>query len=123
MAVNKSAKNKPEFFKVKTADGIEMDGWMVKPTHFDSTKKYPVVFSVYAEPAGQTVMDTYGAGRNGLYVGNMADDGYIYMSVEGRGAPAPKGAEWRKSIYKNIGLINIRDQAMAAKEIIEMAIC
>ncbi len=119
LAVNKDAKNKPEFFKVKTADGIEMDGWMVKPTNFDPNKKYPVVFSVYAEPAGQTVVDSYGAGHNGLYVGNMADDGYIYMAVEGRGAPAPKGAEWRKAIYKNIGIINIRDQAMAAKEILK----
>lgn len=119
LAVNKDAKNKPEFFKVKTADGIEMDGWMVKPTHFDPNKKYPVVFTVYAEPAGQTVVDSYGAGHNGLYVGNMADDGYIYMAVEGRGAPAPKGAAWRKAIYKNIGIINIRDQAMAAKEILK----
>jgi len=112
MAVKKDAKNKPEFFKIKTVDGIEMDGWMVKPTNFDSTKKYPVVFSVYAEPAGLTVADRYGVGRNGLYVGNMADDGYIYMAIEGRGAPAPKGAAWRHSIYKNIGIINIRDQAM-----------
>jgi dipeptidyl-peptidase-4 len=119
LAVDKDAKNKPVFFKVKTVDGIEMDGWMVKPTHFDSTKKYPVVFMVYGEPAGQTVVDAYGVGRNGLYVGNMADDGYIYMSVEGRGAPAPKGAAWRKAIYKNIGIINIRDQAMAAKEILK----
>ena len=119
MAVNKDAKNKPEFFKIKTVDGIEMDGWMVKPTNFDPHKKYPVVFTVYGEPAGQTVTDTYGIGHNGLYIGNMADDGYIYMSVEGRGAPAPKGAAWRKAIYKNIGIINIRDQAMAAKEILK----
>jgi dipeptidyl-peptidase-4 len=119
LAANKDAKNKPEFFKIKTIDGIEMDGWMVKPTNFDPSKKYPVVFTVYGEPAGQTVTDTYGIGRNGLYAGSMADDGYIYMSVEGRGAPAPKGALWRKSIYKNIGIINIRDQAMAAKEILK----
>ncbi|MFI5160179.1 MAG: S9 family peptidase [Sphingobacteriales bacterium] len=112
MAVKKDAKNKPEFFKIKTVDGIEMDGWMVKPTNFDSTKKYPVVFSVYAEPAGLTVADRYGVGRNGLYIGDMANDGYIYMAIEGRGAPAPKGALWRHSIYKNIGIINIRDQAM-----------
>ena len=119
MAVKKDAKFKPTFFKVKTIDGVEMDGWMVKPTHFDSTKKYPVVFSVYAEPAGQTVVDRWGAGRNGLYVGNMADDGYIYIAIEGRGAPAPKGTAWRHAIYKNIGLVNIRDQAMGCKEILK----
>ncbi|MES2275375.1 MAG: S9 family peptidase [Bacteroidota bacterium] len=109
----------PEFFKVKTVDGIEMDGWMVKPTNFDPNKKYPVVFMVYGEPASSTAPDSYGVGRNGEYVGNMANDGYIYMSLDNRGAPVPKGREWRKSIYKNIGLINIRDQAMAAKEIIK----
>ncbi|WP_091219918.1 S9 family peptidase [Mucilaginibacter gossypiicola] len=119
ITVDKDAKNKPEFFKIKTVDGIEMDGWMMKPTNFDPNKKYPVVFTVYGEPASQTVTDTWGTGRNRLYEGSMADDGYIYMSVEGRGAPAPKGAAWRKAIYKNIGIINIRDQAMAAKEIIK----
>ncbi|MGZ3871484.1 MAG: S9 family peptidase [Mucilaginibacter sp.] len=117
--LNQDAKNKPEFFKVKTVDGVEMDGWMVKPTNFDPSKKYPVVFYVYSEPAGATVSDSYGSGRNGLYVGNMADDGYIYVSLDNRGTPAPKGAEWRKSIYKKIGIVNIEDQAMGAKEILK----
>jgi dipeptidyl-peptidase-4 len=108
-----------EFFKITTKDGIEMDGWMVKPDNFDPKKRYPVVFYVYGEPASQTVVDRYGTGFNRLYAGSMQKDGYIYMSVEGRGAPAPKGREWRKSIYHNIGDINIRDQAMAAKEILK----
>ncbi|MFI5136363.1 MAG: S9 family peptidase [Sphingobacteriales bacterium] len=117
--LNLAAKNKPEFFKVKTVDGVEMDGWMVKPTNFDPAKKYPVVFYVYSEPAGATVADAYGASRNGEYLGNMADDGYIYISLDNRGTPAPKGAAWRKAIYKNIGLVNIEDQAMGAKEILK----
>ncbi|RYE30501.1 MAG: S9 family peptidase [Sphingobacteriaceae bacterium] len=116
---NTSPANKPEFFQVKTADGVTMDGWMVKPLNFDSTKKYPIVFYVYGEPASQTVTDTYGTGFNRLYIGNMAADGYIYASVENRGAPAPKGREWRKAIYHQIGSVNIRDQAMAAKEILK----
>ncbi len=111
-------KNKVEFFKVTTEDGIELDGWMKKPDNFDQTKKYPVVFYVYGEPAAQTVTDTYGAGRNFLYAGDMPKDGYIYISIENRGAPAPKGREWRKSIFQNIGTLNIRDQAMAAKKIL-----
>jgi dipeptidyl-peptidase 4 len=107
----------PEFFRVTTADGVSMDGWMVKPDNFDATKKYPVLFYVYGEPASQTVKDVFGVGYNRLYAGNMAKDGYIYISVDGRGSPAPKGRNWRKAIYHNIGNINIRDQAMAAKEI------
>jgi dipeptidyl-peptidase 4 len=108
-----------EFFRIKTIDNVEMDGWMVKPTNFDPTKKYPLVFFVYSEPAMTTVNDTYTAGRNGIYNGNMADDGYIYISLDNRGTPAPKGREWRKSIYKKIGIVNINDQAMAAKEILK----
>src|SRR5690606_16414665 len=110
---------KTEFFKVKTSDGVEMDGWMVKPANFDSSKKYPVVFYVYAEPGAQTVVNRFGVGMNSLYNGNMADDGYIYISIDGRGTPAAKGREWRKSIYQNIGILNIKDQAMAAQEIMK----
>lgn len=112
-------KNKVEFFKVKAEDGTELDGWMKKPDNFDQTKKYPVVFYVYGEPASQTVTDTYGAGRNFLYNGDFAKDGYVYISIENRGAPAPKGREFRKSVYKKIGTLNISDQASAAKQIIQ----
>ena len=108
-----------EFFKVKTEEGIEMDGWMVKPTNFDATKKYPVVFYVYTEPWGANVHDTYGVADNHLFTGDMAEEGYIYMSIDNRGTPAPKGRAWRKSVYRKIGLLNIKDQALAAKEILK----
>jgi len=108
-----------ELFQVTTDDNVTMDGWMVKPKNFDSTKRYPVVFTVYAEPAGTTVRDAAGIGNASLYAGDMAADGYILMSVEGRGTPVPKGAAWRKAIYRNVGIINIRDQAMAAKKIMQ----
>ncbi|WP_266206211.1 S9 family peptidase [Pontibacter kalidii] len=109
-----------EFIKVKTADGVEMDAWMAKPANFDPKKKYPIVFYVYTEPAGQTVTDTYGAGQNNLYKGNMAEDGYLYVSVDNRGTPAPKGRDWRKSIYRKVGQLNISDQAAAAKELLKL---
>ena len=107
------------FFKVKTTDGVEMDAWMVKPANFDSAKKYPVVFYVYTEPWGQNVTDVYGSTQNYLYKGDMSKEGYIYISIDNRGTPVPKGREWRKSVYRKIGLVNIRDQAMAAKEIMK----
>lgn len=108
-----------EFFKVKTEEGVEMDGWMVKPANFDANKKYPVVFYVYTEPAGANVKDSYGSSQNFLYAGDMREDGYIYISIDNRGTPAPKGRAWRKSIYRKIGQINIRDQALAAKEVLK----
>ena len=117
----KKIEEKPttEFFTITTADNVEMDGWMVKPTNFDPNKKYPVVFYLYSEPAGTTVNDRYGVSENRLYSGDMAEDGYIYISLDNRGTPAPKGRAWRKSIYRKIGVVNINDQAMAAKEILK----
>ena len=113
------SKSNIEFFKVTTVDNVEMDAWMVKPANFDSTKKYPVVFYVYTEPWGQNVRDAYGAANNFLYRGDMSKDGYIYISIDNRGTPVPKGSAWRKIVYRKIGLTNIRDQAMATKEIMK----
>ncbi|KIC90261.1 DPP IV N-terminal domain-containing protein [Flavihumibacter sp. ZG627] len=108
-----------EFIKIRTAEAVEMDAWVAKPTNFDPAKKYPVVFYVYTEPWGQTVKDEYGAGRNFLYNGDMATDGYIYVSLDNRGTPVPKGRAWRKIAYRKIGQVNIRDQALAAREILK----
>lgn len=108
-----------EFFKITTADGVEMDGWMVKPANFDPSKKYPLVFYVYTEPWGQNVVDAYGVSHNFLYAGDMREDGYIYIALDNRGTPVPKGAAWRKAIYRKVGVVNIRDQAMAATEILK----
>jgi dipeptidyl-peptidase-4 len=107
------------FFTITTKSGVEMDGWMALPTNFDPKKKYAAVFLVYAEPASQENLDNFQAGKNSLYNGNMADDGYIYVTIDGRGSPAPKGRAWRKSIYKNIGMINIQDQAEGALALLE----
>jgi dipeptidyl-peptidase-4 len=120
IAESKSRISTIDFFTVTTPAGVEMDGWMVKPENFDSTKKYPVVFFVYSEPAGANVVDRYGVGRNRLYVGDMRKDGYIYVTIDNRGTPVPKGREWRKSIYRKIGLVNIDDQASAAKELFKL---
>ncbi|AZB26394.1 S9 family peptidase [Chryseobacterium bernardetii] len=109
------ASSKTEFFQITTQDGVALDGWVVKPKDFDPNKKYPIVFMVYGEPGSQTVTDNFYTGKNGLYIGDMAQDGYLYVSLENRGTPAPKGREWRKSIYRKIGQLNIRDQAMGAK--------
>lgn len=111
--------NTTEFFKIKTADGFEMDAWMVKPKNFDPSKKYPLLFMVYTEPWGANVHDSYGASNNYLFNGDLAEEGYFYVTVDNRGTPAPKGRAWRKSIYRKVGLLNIADQAAAAREILK----
>lgn len=115
----KKTRNRVEFFQVTTSEGVTMDGWMVKPVPFDSTKKYPVLFYVYGEPAATTVNDQFGVGNAFLFQGNMAEKGYIYVSLDNRGTPAPKGRAWRKAIYRNNGIVNAKDQALGTQEILK----
>jgi len=105
-----------EFFRVDIGNGVKLDGWMIKPPGFDPTKKYPVLFEVYGEPAAQTVTDSWG-GAGFLWHLMLSQMGYIVMSVDNRGTPAPRGRAWRKAIYKQIGVLNGADQAAAARAI------
>ncbi len=105
-----------EFFQVEAEDGSKMDGWMIKPSHFDPGKKYPVLFYVYGEPAGQTVVDRWG-GTTKLWHHLIAEEGYLVMSIDNHGTPAPRGRDWRKSIYGEIGTLASKDQAAALKQI------
>jgi len=90
---------------------------MMKPPNFDPTKKYPILFYAYTEPAGQTVLDSW-QGPNYLWFLMLTQQGYIVASVDNRGTPSPKGRVFRKSIYKKLGTLNPQDQANAAKAII-----
>ncbi|MEL6654086.1 MAG: prolyl oligopeptidase family serine peptidase, partial [Bacteroidota bacterium] len=105
-----------EFFQITTEDGVTMDAYKMLPPDFDPSKKYPVLYNVYSEPAGQTARDAWG-GRNGMFHRMLAQQGYIVMTMDNRGTPCPKGRAWRKAIYQNIGIINIHDLGMFAKEI------
>jgi len=111
--------NPIEFFNITTETGVNMDGYMVLPTGFDKTKKYPVLFYVYGEPASQTARDRWGGTRT-LWHKMMAQQGYIVVTMDNRGSPSPKGRDWRKALYRNIGILNVEDQAMGAKEIIKL---
>jgi hypothetical protein len=84
---------------------------VVKPKNFDPNKKYPIVFMVYGEPGSQTVTDNFYTGWNGLYVGDMAADGYIYVSLENRGTPAPKDENGENLFtIKSVSLIFVTRQ-------------
>ena len=99
-----------EFFRVDIDGGVSLDGWMLKPSHFDPARRYPVIVHVYGEPASQTVVDRWGGGRN-LFHRALAEAGYIVVSFDNRGTPAPKGAAWRKVIYGTVGDLSSKEQA------------
>ncbi|MDN5200086.1 S9 family peptidase [Fulvivirgaceae bacterium BMA10] len=116
--VEKIKKSPVEFFTIDVDEGISLDAYMIKPTDFDPTKKYPVLFHVYGEPWGQTVLDSWGW-SNYLWHTMLTQQGYIVMSVDNRGTPGPKGREWRKCVHGQIGVLASADQASAVKEIIK----
>ncbi len=105
-----------EFFRVDNGQGVPLDCWLMKPPNFDPSKEYPVVFYVYGEPWGQTVADDWG-GSSYLWHLLLTQQGYLVASVDNRGTPAPRGHEWRKVVYRRIGVHASADQAAALREI------
>ncbi len=116
------SKGPAEFFRVEIEpeDGepVELDGWVIRPPHFDARKRYPVLVYVYGEPAGQTVLDRWG-GSNYLWHLMLAQQGYVVLSIDNRGTPGPRGRAWRKSVYGKIGIIAPKDQAAALRALQE----
>lgn len=101
-----------EFFQVPVAEGVSLDGYMIKPRDFDPARKYPVIVHIYGEPASTTVIDRW-QGATGLFHRALAAEGYIVVSFDNRGTPAPKGREWRKAIYGSVGVLSTQDQTNA----------
>ncbi|MBE3125841.1 MAG: S9 family peptidase [Acidobacteria bacterium] len=108
------SRKRAEFFKLAIGGGVQVDGWRILPPDFDPAKKYPLLVYVYGEPAGQTVQDGWG-GSGYLWHLMLAQQGYIVASFDNRGTPAPRGRAWRKSVYRQIGILASADQAGAVR--------
>jgi dipeptidyl-peptidase-4 len=113
-AVARLRRGSAGFTRLDAGPGLQLDAWVMKPPGFDSTRRYPVVFHVYGEPAGQTVLDQWD-GQNYLWHLMLTQQGYVVASVDNRGTPAPRGRAFRKAIYKKVGLVNSADQAAAVR--------
>ena len=105
-----------EFFTFTTSDGVELNGWMVKPHDFDATKQYPVVMFQYSGPYSQQVNDNWYTGNygNAMFESYMACEGFIMVCVDGRGTGG-RGTEFGKCTYLKIGQYEPGDQVEAAK--------
>jgi dipeptidyl-peptidase 4 len=112
-AVARLRRGTAEFTRVDAGNGLMLDGWIMKPPGFDSTKRYPILYHVYGEPAGQTALDEW----NGEYPWDLmlTQQGYVVATFDNRGTPSPRGRAFRKAIYKKIGLVNSADQAGVAR--------
>jgi dipeptidyl-peptidase-4 len=102
-----------EMVHIPVGHDTTIDGWLIKPSHFDPSKKYPIIINVYGEPAASTVTDSWGGGH--LLMLGLADDGYLIASFDNSGTPAPKGTHWRKVIYGSVGVLASDEQAAALR--------
>jgi dipeptidyl-peptidase 4 len=111
-AVERLKRGPASFVKVSAGSGLQLDGWVMKPADFDSTKRYPVIFHVYGEPASQTALDFW-SGGNYLWHLMLTQQGYVVASLDNRGTPAPRGRAFRKVVYRKVSTVTSGDQAAA----------
>lgn len=106
---------KREFFTFKTSEGVELNGYMVKPADFSASKKYPVILFQYSGPGSQQVIDSWAAGNMGgtLYEQYMAGEGFIMVCVDGRGTGG-RGRDFEQCTYLNLGQLESKDQVETA---------
>ena len=105
------ALSQKEFFNFKTTEGIDLNGWMMKPYNFDETKQYPVFMYLYGGPGSQQVTDSWG-GSNFLWYQMLTQQGYIVACVDNRGTGA-RGSEFKKCTYQQLGKLETEDQIEA----------
>ncbi|MFL2942311.1 MAG: DPP IV N-terminal domain-containing protein [Limisphaerales bacterium] len=112
------AQPKREFFQIDIGDGVKVDAYAVLPPNLDCSKKYPLFLYVYGEPAGQTTVNRW-SGPGGMWHWMLAQQGYVVMSIDNRGTTAPRGNAWRKSIYRQVGILASKDQAAAVRQVLK----
>ena len=97
------------------AEGAEpgLNGWMLRPFNFDSTKKYPVLFDNYGGPGSQTVQNQYDPFL-GTWHQMLLQKGYIIVSVDNRGTGA-RGRDFKKCTQLQLGKLETEDQIAAAR--------
>jgi dipeptidyl-peptidase-4 len=102
-----------EFLRLDAGGGVKVDAWLMKPPHFNKGKKYPLIVTVYSEPAGMTTQDRWGSTFNRV----LTSAGYLVASFDNEGTPAPLGSAWRKAIYGSIGPLSSAQQAAALRSL------
>jgi dipeptidyl-peptidase-4 len=102
-----------EFVRVDAGNGLMVDAWLMKPPNFDPAKKYALIVNVYSEPAGQTTADRWPS----MFDRTLTSAGYLVASFDNQGTPAPRGRDWRKVVYGNVGPLSSQQQATALQSL------
>lgn len=109
--INKHVYSPKELFSFETSDGQKLDGYIIKPIDFDSTKSYPLVMNIYGGPGAQGVYNSFATSTWEQY---LAQKGFVVANVNNRGSGG-YGSEFEKIVYKQLGKWEANDFAETAK--------
>jgi dipeptidyl aminopeptidase/acylaminoacyl peptidase len=106
----------PTPIKVKARDGeTELYGLMFKPSHFDASKKYPIVNYVYPGPqTGSCAYRSFRAATGDLQA--LAELGFVVVCIDGMGTPW-RSKTFHEAYYGNLGDNTIPDQVSGMKDL------
>ncbi len=104
---------KKEFITFKTSDGLDLNGWIMKPSQPEEGKKYPVLIYVYGGPGSQMVTDAFGR-FDYVWYQMLVKKGYVIACVDNRGTGG-RGEEFEKCMYMKLGTKDVEDQIEFAK--------
>lgn len=102
-----------EFFRFTTGDGVELNGWMIKPRDFKENRQYPVLMTQYGGPGSQEAIDHW-LGLDYWWYQMLAQEGYVVACVDNRGTGG-RGEEFKKMTYMQLGHYETIDQVEAAR--------
>ncbi len=102
-----------EIGSIKASDGTKLYTRLIKPSNFDSTKKYPVMVYVYGGPHAQMIQNEWLDGSN-LWMHWMAEKGYLVFTVDNRGS-ANRGFAFESGIHRQLGTLEMEDQLEGVK--------
>lgn len=100
-----------ELFTFTTSDGRQLDGYVIKPIDFDSTRSYPLLLNIYGGPGAQGV---YNAWESSGWLQYLAQEGYVIVNVNNRGNGG-YGKDFEKKVYKQLGKWEANDFVETAR--------
>jgi dipeptidyl-peptidase-4 len=102
-----------EFFSFSTSEGVELNGYFLKPHDFTEDKEYPVLLYQYSGPGSQQVLNNW-TGGHFYWHQLLTTMGYVVAVVDPRGTGG-RGAEFTKVTYQQLGKYEAIDHIEAAR--------
>lgn len=107
------------YFELSHPSGYTLNVMQRLPPNFDSSARYPVLFTPYGGPGAQEVSRRFPALDWNSYISSDPELQYITYTVDNRGT-GYKGRAFRSTVTNHLGRLEPLDQIWAAEQLISM---